>query len=222
MLAPRTAPRTTARHARPAIALVLMALAALGGPLPAAGSDTALDGQEGHSRSRFPLAIHLGSVGDAPLDEAAARAVRDWNTLFRELFGIPVFTEVAQDTEAQVIVKLERATGERLMGEARLNVDKALILPPVRVVIFMPAARGQTSREVVLYQVLAHELGHALGLPHTRDPRSVMCCVRGSIDFNDPATREAYIAARRQPDVRSVRGEIAAHYEAFWKQHPSR
>jgi hypothetical protein len=35
-----------------------------------------------------------------------------------------------------------------------------------------------------------------------RDPRSLMCCVKGSVDFSDPAAREAYIEARRHPDVR--------------------
>jgi hypothetical protein len=44
-----------------------------------------------------------------------------------------------------------------------------------------------------------------------------MCCVAGTIDFNDPAQREAYIEGRRHPDVRSVRGQLTDHYDRFWK-----
>jgi hypothetical protein len=46
-----------------------------------------------------------------------------------------------------------------------------------------------------------------------------MCCVRGSVNFSDPAIREAYIAARRNPSLRSVNAELVGHYEAFWKGH---
>jgi matrixin len=84
--------------------------------------------------------------------------------------------------------------------------------------VVAPVARGQTSRETLLYQVVAHELGHALGLPHVRDPRSLMCCVTGSVDFNDPAAREAYVEARRHPDVRSARAELVEHYARVWRR----
>jgi hypothetical protein len=48
------------------------------------------------------------------------------------------------------------------------------------------------------------------------DPRSLMCCIEGAVDFNDAATREAYLAARRHPDVRSAATQLAEHYRRFW------
>jgi hypothetical protein len=38
------------------------------------------------------------------------------------------------------------------------------------------------------------------------------------VDFNDPVVREAYIEARRHPDLRSVREELIAHYTRFWRR----
>jgi predicted Zn-dependent protease len=183
-------------------------------------SETALTGAEGHPRARLPLAMHMTSFGDAALDEAASRAVDDWNRVTQEALGVAVFARVASKDAAQVIVETRPADTRGLMGYALVEVADGLVTVPVHVVVHEPAARGATSRETVLYQVLAHELGHALGLPHNTDPRSLMCCIHASLDMKDPAVRTAYVEARRRPDIGSVKAQLTAQYERVWRPRP--
>ena len=187
-------------------------------------SNITLSGREGHPKDRFPLTVFVPTIGDASLDQAAQRAVRDWNLLVHDALGVTAFTPAASAAEARVVVTFERGDPSRpdpsrLMGETILGADKdGVIELPVRIVVLEPTARGQTSADVILFQVLAHELGHALGLAHVRDPRSLMCCVYGSIDFNDPVSRDAYIEARRNPDVRTTRAQLVQHYARWWQR----
>ncbi len=185
----------------------------------AAASDAPLNGSDGHPRDRLPLTLSLAAFGAPSLDLASRQAVDDWNRVMRETLGVEAFTVVPDTRNPSVIVAAMPRDHAGLMGITYIESGSGgVITLPVRIVVHETVARGETSRETLLYQILAHELGHALGLPHTTDPRSLMCCVRGSLDFNDPAVRDAYVAARRRPSVDSVRAQLAAHYERFWRK----
>lgn len=193
------------------------ALAASG---PARASETVDTARPiGHPRDRFPLAIHLLPPGDPTLKMPIQRAIDDWNAVAREALGVEAFRWHEREEGADVVIRFVPPGSGQPLGYAHFEVDDAgAIRLPVRVDLVEPTAMGETSRETVLFQLAAHEVGHALGLPHSDDPGSIMCCLRGAVNLQDPAIRARYVEARRRPDVRSVLRQLLELYPRFWQR----
>ena len=177
----------------------------------------------GHPKKRFPLTIYAERAPSTPLNSAIQDAVAQWNQVFEQEFHEDAFRWTDNEAGANVLIRFAKSAHIRHeMGETNIDADKrGVIRLPVKINLNPPKPRGETDTRQMLFDVVAHELGHALGLPHSNKVNSIMCCEPGAINFNDPATRAAYIEARRHPDLGSVAPDLAAHYRKFWSANGS-
>jgi predicted Zn-dependent protease len=114
-----------------------------------------------------------------------------WDTL-----GLPVrFEVVADSADATVHVTWIDHFSEPISGRTRWARDENYWITDASIILAVHHRSGEILEDDAMHAMALHEIGHVLGLDHSRDPSSIMapkCRVRSLSDADRATARLLY------------------------------
>jgi hypothetical protein len=163
----------------------------IGIAIVSAGAPTLADRQapRAHWPIRSVIAVWTDRDGAPPgADVLVARALTTWT---RAAAGRFVLRPTLARNSAAVRIRFADASG--IYGETAPRIDPATgMIDAATVLIARTEERDSVRQQTVIYLTALHELGHALGLPHTQEFDDIMYA------FSRPDDGERYFGRYRR------------------------
>ena len=141
--------------------------------------------------------------GDAiALQRAAALGIRAWNN---EPF--PILVDMRGDRDAHFAVRWHQSLGGSQIGEARTRWSAAggLEVLSIELTTRRPYNMNSLSDTRAVRLTAAHEMGHALGLPHSDSSRDVMYPTNTATSVSAQDRRSMEVLYGLEDGVRIIR-----------------
>jgi hypothetical protein len=126
---------------------------------------------EGTIVVHVPLPQGLGATDARDLQRAAAQGLQVWNNR-----PYPILADLRGDRNPHFAVRWAPALSGSQIGVARSrwSTSRGLEVESIELMSGDPARPGSSAAPTQVRLTAAHEMGHALGLPHSDSPRDVM------------------------------------------------